>query len=60
LNTQSLIYRQKPETRQLHLKKLADAGVQVAMFVSSLRAPLRGRTNLRNQRKVVTSDGVWM
>ena len=39
------------------LKPLAAAGVQVALFVSPLRSPLPGRTNLRNHRKMVIADG---
>ncbi len=43
-----------------NLKRLTSAGVQVALFVSPLRSPLRGRTNLRNHRKLVIVDGTWM
>ncbi|MHB1248627.1 MAG: phospholipase D-like domain-containing protein [Polaromonas sp.] len=39
------------------LKRLSAAGVQVALFVSPLRSPLPGRTNLRNHRKMVIADG---
>lgn len=39
------------------LKRLSAAGVQVARFVSPLRSPLPGRTNLRNHRKMVIADG---
>ena len=39
------------------LKPLTDAGVQVALFVSPLGSALRGRTNLRNHRKMVIADG---
>ena len=39
------------------LKRLTAAGVQVAMFVSPLTSGLRGRTNLRNHRKMVIGDG---
>ena len=42
------------------LKKLEAAGVQVALFVSPLSSPLRGRINLRNHRKLVIADGAWM
>ncbi|MDD5334951.1 MAG: phospholipase D-like domain-containing protein [Rhodoferax sp.] len=42
------------------LKRLASAGVQVALFVSPLRSALRGRTNLRNHRKMVIADGQWL
>jgi cardiolipin synthase len=43
-----------------NLKRLTGAGVQVALFVSPFRSPLRGRTNLRNHRKLVIVDGTWM
>lgn len=43
-----------------NLKRLSSAGVQVALFVSPLRSALRGRTNLRNHRKMVIADGQWM
>jgi len=40
------------------------AGVRVARFVPPLRSPLqwplRGRTNLRNHRKLVVADGEWV
>jgi len=39
-----------------NLKRLSAAGVQVAMFVSPFSSPLRGRTNLRNHRKMVVAD----
>ncbi|OIQ88226.1 major cardiolipin synthase ClsA [mine drainage metagenome] len=35
-------------------------GVQVVLFVPPLRSSLRGRTNLRNHRKLVIADGRWM
>jgi len=35
---------------------LEDAGVHVALFVPPLRSTLRGRTNLRNHRKMVITD----
>ncbi len=35
---------------------LTDAGVQVVLFVPPLRSSLRGRTNLRNHRKMVITD----
>ena len=38
-------------------KDLSAAGVQVALFVPPLRSSLRGRTNLRNHRKMVIADG---
>lgn len=43
-----------------NLKRLSVAGVQVALFVPPLRSALRGRTNLRNHRKLVIADGAWM
>lgn len=43
-----------------NLKRLSTAGVQVALFVSPLRSALRGRTNLRNHRKMVIVDSEWM
>lgn len=43
-----------------NLELLKSAGVQVALFVSPLSSPLRGRTNLRNHRKMVIADGAWM
>lgn len=43
------------------LKSLLAAGGRVAWFVPILHRPLRGRTNLRNHRKLVIADGerVW-
>jgi len=41
-------------------KSLSAAGVQVALFVPPLRSPLRGRTNLRNHRKMVIADSEWL
>lgn len=38
------------------LKGLSAAGVRVALFVPPLRSSLRGRTNLRNHRKMVIAD----
>ena len=46
--------------RHTDLKSLSTAGVQVALFVPPLRSPLRGRTNLRNHRKMVIADSVWL
>jgi cardiolipin synthase len=43
-----------------NLKRLRLAGVQVTLFVSPLRSALRGRTNLRNHRKLVIVDGRWL
>lgn len=45
---------------QSNLKRMAAAGVQVALFVSPFRSALRGRTNLRNHRKLAIADGRWM
>ncbi len=44
-----------------HLKPLVDAGGEVARFIPVLHVPLRGRTNLRNHRKLVVVDEkrVW-
>jgi len=39
------------------IKKLAEAGVEVVRFVPPFRSPKRGRTNLRNHRKMVIADG---
>ena len=39
---------------------LSAAGVQVVFFVPPLRSSLRGRTNLRNHRKIVVTDGEWL
>ena len=38
------------------LAGLADAGVEVRRFVPPFRSPKRGRTNLRNHRKMVVAD----
>ena len=43
-----------------NLKELRAAGVQVILFVSPLRSALRGRTNLRNHRKMLIADGQWL
>ena len=40
------------------LRALESAGVQTALFVPLLHSPLKGRTNLRNHRKLVVADGV--
>lgn len=42
------------------LKRLSAAGVQVALFVPPFHSPLRGRTNLRNHRKMVIADSQWL
>lgn len=39
---------------------LSAAGIQVALFVPPLRSSLRGRTNLRNHRKMIIADGEWL
>ncbi len=39
------------------LKALMAAGVEVVRFVPPFRSPRRGRTNLRNHRKMVIADG---
>jgi cardiolipin synthase len=39
------------------LKKLKNAGIEVVRFVPPFRSPRRGRTNLRNHRKMVIADG---
>ena len=46
---------------RIRLRPLLEAGVQVAWFVPVLHVPLRGRSNLRNHRKLVVVDGrkVW-
>jgi cardiolipin synthase len=40
------------------LRALKSAGVQTALFVPLLHSPLKGRTNLRNHRKLVIADGI--
>jgi len=42
--------------RRPHLKDLAAAGGTFALFVPPLRSPLKGRTNLRDHRKLVIAD----
>jgi cardiolipin synthase len=44
------------------LAGLRAAGVEVAWFIPLLHRPLRGRTNLRNHRKLVVADGAraWL
>lgn len=39
------------------LQAFREAGVDVQCFVSPFRSPRRGRTNLRNHRKVLIADG---
>jgi cardiolipin synthase A/B len=43
--------------RSPSLKPLVKAGGEVALFVRPLRSPLKGRTNLRNHRKLLLADG---
>lgn len=43
-----------------NLQRLRAAGIQVALFVPPFRSPLRGRTNLRNHRKMAVADGNWL
>nr|WP_315426214.1 phospholipase D-like domain-containing protein [uncultured Albidiferax sp.] len=43
-----------------NLRQLRAAGVQVLLFVPPLHSPLRGRTNLRNHRKMALVDGHWL
>ena len=43
-----------------NLKRLSAAGIKVALFVPPLRSPLRGRTNLRNHRKMAIADANWL
>ena len=37
-------------------RRMTDAGVETALFVPPLRSSLRGRTNLRNHRKMAIAD----
>ena len=39
---------------------MSAAGIQVVFFVPPLRSSLRGRTNLRNHRKMLIIDNTWM
>ncbi|MGA8051852.1 MAG: phospholipase D-like domain-containing protein [Burkholderiales bacterium] len=41
-------------------KRLSAAGVHTALFVPPFRSSLRGRTNLRNHRKMAIADGDWL
>lgn len=43
-----------------NLQRLRAAGIQVVLFVPPLSSPLRGRTNLRNHRKMAVADGTWL
>ena len=40
-----------------NLRPLRAAGVQFRLFVPPLHSPLKGRTNLRNHRKMLIADG---
>lgn len=42
--------------RHPDLKRLVGAGGEVALFVPPLHSPLRGRTNLRDHRKLLVAD----
>ena len=42
------------------LKSFAQAGVEVVRFVPPFRSGKRGRTNLRNHRKMVIADGLHL
>jgi len=44
-------------TTRRFLAPLTDAGGRVAFFMPVIHRPLRGRTNLRNHRKIVVADG---
>lgn len=43
--------------RRRNLNALVEAGAQVAFFMPVLHVPFRGRTNLRNHRKLIVIDG---
>jgi cardiolipin synthase len=45
-------------TSRQSLRRLQQAGVQVRRFMPLLHNPMRGRSNLRNHRKVVIADGI--
>lgn len=42
------------------LEAFRQSGVEVQRFVSPFRSPRRGRTNLRNHRKMVIADGLCL
>ncbi|MEI7612680.1 MAG: phospholipase D-like domain-containing protein [Betaproteobacteria bacterium] len=42
------------------LKGFREAGVEVVRFVPPFRSPKRGRTNLRNHRKMLIADGAHL
>ncbi len=43
-----------------NFSSLVQSGIAVVLFVPPLRSSLRGRTNLRNHRKMVIADGEWL
>ncbi len=43
-----------------NFSELMRSGIQVVLFVPPLRSSLKGRTNLRNHRKMVIADGAWL
>jgi len=43
-------------TRPRHVRKIIDAGGKVAWFMPVLHRPFRGRSNLRNHRKIYIAD----
>lgn len=49
--------RRTPSTQ---LAALRSAGVEVRVFMPLLHNPLRGRTNLRNHRKLAVADGLYL
>jgi cardiolipin synthase len=46
------------QSARSHDAPLRAAGVQIRRFLPALRTPRRGRTNLRNHRKLVVADGL--
>jgi len=45
---------------RISFRSMKAAGIQVVLFVPPLLSSLRGRTNLRNHRKMVITDGDWL
>lgn len=43
-----------------NLERLRAAGIEIVQFVPPWQSPLRGRTNLRNHRKMIIADGRWL
>jgi cardiolipin synthase len=43
-----------------NFRSMRAAGIEVVQFVPPLRSSLRGRTNLRNHRKMVIADSDWL